>query len=157
MPNYSHTQKGLIHWLCFGLAIFFFGMTQVAPPEPALQLTFGLSGGVCALVGLCVRSLTVTDCGDQLQVTFGPLPCIRKSFAYSEIVEVKTAKSKLIDGFGAHYFPGRGWTFNIHGFACVELKLTSGRTIRIGSDDSEQLAELIGERMQSNRSDSIAN
>ena len=48
-------------------------------------------------------------------------------------------------GWGIHYFPGRGWTYNIWGFACV--KLTLGRKIiRVGTDDADGLARFLGEK-----------
>jgi hypothetical protein len=42
-------------------------------------------------------------------------------------------------------FPGRGWTYNVWGFACV--KLTLGRKIvRVGTDDADELAKVIREK-----------
>ena len=42
--------------------------------------------------------------------------------------------------------PGRGWTYNLWGFACV--KLTPGREIiRVGTDDADELATVIREKM----------
>ena len=42
--------------------------------------------------------------------------------------------------------PGRGWTYNLWGFACV--KLTLGRKIiRVGTDDAEELGKAIREKI----------
>jgi hypothetical protein len=52
----------------------------------------------------------------------------------------------ILDGWGLHYMPFRGWTYNIWGFACV--KLTLGRKIvRVGTDDAEGLAKMIAEKI----------
>ena len=46
---------------------------------------------------------------------------------------------------GIPFMPGRGWTYNIWGFACV--KLTLGRKIiRVGADDADELAKFLGEK-----------
>ena len=37
---------------------------------------------------------------------------------------------------------GRGWTYNIWGFACVKLKL-GRKIIRVGTDDTDRLAKVI--------------
>ena len=148
MTNYSHTQYGLIHWLCFLVGMVFCGLTLVLLPNPVVHQTFWLSGLVCLLLGLCIRSLTVTDCGDQLQIAFGPLPFIRRTISYADIADAVVTKTTLLDGFGANYMPGRGWTYNIHGWDCVELRLTNGKSVRVGSDDSDALAEVVKDRIQ---------
>jgi hypothetical protein len=50
-----------------------------------------------------------------------------------------------VEGWGIHFMPGRGWTYNLWGFGCV--KLTLGRkVIRVGSDDAEDLAAVIRDK-----------
>jgi hypothetical protein len=81
-----------------------------------------------------------------LAIRFGPLPLLRKRFRYSDITGVEVGRTKVIDGWGIHYILGRGWTYNLWGFACV--KLTLGRKIvRVGTDDCEGLAKVIREKM----------
>lgn len=147
MSTYSHTQYGIIHWFCLVPAAIFAGLAWQFFPIPVLRWTFIASGGVCAVLGLCMQSLTVTDCGDQLQVAFGPLPLIRKVISYSDVADAGVATTSWIDGWGVHYVPGRGWTYNIHGWDCVQLRLCSNSTVRIGTDDAEKLAEVIRERL----------
>jgi len=90
-------------------------------------------------------SLTIGDEGDFLSIRFGPLPVIRKTIRYADITAVEIGRTSFIDGWGIHYMPGSGWTYNIWGFACV--KLTQGRKIiRVGTDDAEGLAEVIREK-----------
>ena len=90
-------------------------------------------------------SLTIRDEGDWLALCFGPLPLLRKTVRYADITGVEVGRTRIINGWGIHYFPGRGWTYNIWGFACV--KLTLGRkTIRVGTDDAEGLAKVIREK-----------
>jgi hypothetical protein len=75
----------------------------------------------------------------------GPLPVIRKRIRYADITGVEVGRTRIIDGWGVHYMPSRGWTYNIWGFGCV--KLTLGRkVIRVGTDDVEGLAEVVREK-----------
>lgn len=59
--------------------------------------------------------------------------------------QIRRARSKLIDGWGVHWLPGRGWTFNLWGRDCVEGN-TARRRLRIGTDDPEGLANFLTER-----------
>jgi hypothetical protein len=47
-----------------------------------------------------------------------------------------------VDGWGVHWIPGRGTTYNLWGFDCAVL-LVNGRIVRIGSDDAEGLVEFL--------------
>ena len=61
---------------------------------------------------------------------------------------VEIGCTSILDGWGIHYIPGRGWTYNVWGFACV--KLTLGRkVIRVGTDDADELAKAIRAKMGS--------
>ncbi len=65
---------------------------------------------------------------------------------HADITGVEVGRTSIIDGWGMHYIWGRGWTYNLWGFACV--KLTLGRKIiRVGTDDAEGLAKVIQEKM----------
>ena len=59
-----------------------------------------------------------------------------------DISRAEPARIALIDGWGIHYVPGRGWTYNIWGWSCVRLTVNGG-TLRIGTDDAESLAQFI--------------
>lgn len=50
--------------------------------------------------------------------------------------------SYWIEGWGIHYLPGRGETWNLWGFDCVELDV-DGRLLHIDSDDPEGLADFL--------------
>ena len=90
-------------------------------------------------------SLTISDEGDCLALRFGPLPLLRKTIRYADITGVAIGRTSVVDGWGIHYFPGRGWTYNLWGFACVKLKL-GRKIIRVGTDDAEGLAEFLKQK-----------
>jgi hypothetical protein len=148
-PEYEHTQWAPMCWII------------LLPPLAILLLAGILSGGDVVvpffLVGLLLtviafsfRSLRVVDEGDALAIRFGPIPLFRKRIPYADIQAAERDRSSVIDGWGIHWVPGRGWTYNLWGFDCVRLALTGGSTIRVGTDDPDGLASFL-ERKSSSR------
>ena len=66
---------------------------------------------------------------------------------YADVETVEPARSNFLDGWGIHGFPGRGTIWNVHGFDCVELRLKSGRRLRLGTDDQAGLLEHLRSRI----------
>ncbi len=144
MP-YNHTQYGRWHYVLFALTLAILAGAWLARSAPAIVVINLAIAAVFALCGLVFGSLTICDEGQWLALHFGPLPLIRKRICYDAITGVETGRTRIIDGWGIHYMPGRGWTYNIWGFDCV--KLTLGRKIiRVGTDDAENLAKFLGEK-----------
>ena len=67
---------------------------------------------------------------------------------HQDIEDPEVGRSRLIDGWGIHWVPGRGWTYNLWGFRCVQIKHL-GRTVRIGTDDPGGLHEAIAAALDS--------
>lgn len=140
--SYQHTQHGPLGWLlliiAIGPAIL---AAAVGAPSPVASV-MGVVAGVFVALAACFGSLTVADRGDSLSIRFGPLPVFSRSVAYSSITDVQVSRSALIDGWGIHYIPGRGWTYNLWGRDCVEIHMASSR-LRIGTDDASRLCEFL--------------
>ena len=90
-------------------------------------------------VAFSFRWLRVVDDGECLLLRFGPIPLFHKRFRYDRIVRAERDRTWILDGWGIHWVPGRGWTYNVWGRDCVRLTLAGGRTARIGTDDPEGL------------------
>jgi hypothetical protein len=150
--RYDHTQRAPLHRLLTGLAVFM--LTGLALPDAggALDATVMIVGlaAVFFLLSLCFGHLRVHDAGDALELRFGPLPLATKRVPYAGIRAAEPARSKWIDGWGVHWVPGRGWTWNLWGYDCVELD-TFGGTLRIGTDEPERLAAFLRERIAERR------
>jgi hypothetical protein len=144
-PGYEHTQRGPLGYLLALIALAFAASAIFVP-----HLVVGLvHGGVALLVfaaAFCFGRLTVRDEGEHLAVRYGPLAVFRKSLRYADITAVERGRSALIDGWGIHWIPGRGTTYNLWGFDCVKLTV-NGKTIRVGTDDADELARHIKERL----------
>ncbi len=145
MP-YNHTQPGRWHHILFAFALATCLGAWIVRSNPIVATMVLAIAAIFALCGLVFGSLTIRDEGDRLALRFGPLPVLRKTFRYADITGVEIGRTTMLDGWGIHYMPGRGWTYNLWGFACV--KLTLGRKIiRVGTDDAEGLARFVGEKI----------
>ena len=152
--TYNHTQYGRWHYVLLafsaamlvaaGLARHRLGVRLGHEQMAVLNLVL-IVAAVFALCGLMFGSLTIRDQGRWLALRFGPLPLIRKRICYADITGVEIGRTKIIDGWGIHYMPGRGWTYNLWGFDCVKLNL-GRKIIRIGSDDAANLARFLREK-----------
>jgi len=133
---YDHLQRGYWHWLLYGLALVECGGAVFAwrqAPEFVAPLLAGMAA-LFAVLALAFHYQRVSDGGDRLIVQYGPLPLLRGSFAYAEITTAEAGRTTILDGWGIHWVPGRGWTYNIWGYDCVVLTVR-GKTIRVGTDD----------------------
>jgi len=147
-PEYSKTQIGLFHHVCYGAGILLlaFAWWNRHDAIPALILL-----GVAVLLfpaSLMFRSLTVRDEGDSLSIRYGPIPLLGTRIPYSKITSVGPDRTRIIDGWGIHYIPWRGTTYNLWGFSCAKLTLGK-RIIRIGSDDVDNLVAFLRSRIKS--------
>ena len=140
--QYSHTQKAPLHLLLFGIACLLLAIAVRNTEQPAAATITALVAGMFLVLALSFRSLTVSDQGEWLSVRFGPLPLFGKRVPYSAITTVEAGRSSIIDGWGIHWLPMRGWTINLWGFQCAVLHLGK-RIIRIGTDDVEGLVHFL--------------
>jgi hypothetical protein len=146
--GYEHTQDGRWHWLLFAFASGSLVGAWTLRNEPAGHYTCLAIALLMIAIGLGFMQLTVRDEQDALAVRFGPLPLFFTRVPYDKIKEVSTDRTNILDGWGIHYLPGRGTTYNIWGFDCVRIKLDT-RTIRIGTDDGDSLVDFLREKVRS--------
>ncbi|MEO2024093.1 MAG: hypothetical protein ABGX05_19875, partial [Pirellulaceae bacterium] len=73
---------------------------------------------------------------------------LSKQIPYQNIATTEPGHSKFIDGWGIHYIPGRGWTYNLWGFDCVKITTTKGKVFRIGTDAPEELSAFLEEKLR---------
>ncbi len=143
--SYSHTQTAPLYYLLLGVAAVMLLSAWLTLGEPAIAITLGISGAVVLLLAFCFASLTISDEVDRLSIRFGPLPLFRKSIPYTEITGVEPGRTSFIDGWGIHYVPGRGWTYNLWGFDCAVIHRGT-KVIRVGTDDPEDLVAFLQQK-----------
>jgi len=131
-----------LHWLLYPPAVLLLATSWLNRGAPLGALILAGAAALVLALAFCFRRLTVRDEGDWLAVRFGPLPVFRTRIPYAQIASAEPGRSSWIDGWGIHWIPGRGYTYNLWGFACVTLQV-QGRTVRIGTDDAENLAAFL--------------
>lgn len=136
--RYYHTQTGPWHFIVFSIGVLQAYLAVALREQPPLNLIFGVCAAFMLLLGFSIRSLTIRDAGEGLQIQFGPLPLFRKQILYSDIESSRVTHTTLLDGFGIHYSLRGGWVWNIWGYPCVHLKLKKGQ-IWLGSNEPEKL------------------
>ena len=143
--RYDHTQRAPLFLLLAVIASSMFVAAWFIP-EPIAQFSVATGGGVTAVLALAFRQLTVRDEGRSLLIAFGPLPLFRRRIQYIEIESAERSRSTWLDGWGIHMSPRGGWTWNLWGFDCVDITLTRGRKLRVGTDDPAGLATFLQHR-----------
>jgi len=146
--RYENTQKAPLYLLIAGTASVMLVAAWLIP-DLIGQLSMATIGGLMAILALAFRQLTVRDEGEFLLVCFGPLPLFRRRVRYAEIESAEQARSSWLDGWGIHMSPSGGWTWNLSGFDCVDVHLTRGRKLRIGTDDPLELAAFLKQQSES--------
>ncbi len=144
--EYRHTQYAPLHWVLVATALALPLFLSWATQDPLSPSMMFLVATPLLAASFCMRTLTVVDHGDKLLIRFGPIPLFRKRIAYDQITDVAESKTTWLDGWGVHYVPGRGWTYNLWGFSCVQVTL-GRRRIKIGTDDPQGLTHFLTHRI----------
>jgi hypothetical protein len=132
--------------ILYALGVVQLAAAWVSRSNSAASIILSFCAVVMILAGLCVGYLIVRDEGDFLALRFGPLPIFRRLIAFSKITAVEPSRSTVFDGWGIHYIPGRGMTYNLWGFDCVKMRVDN-RTIRVGTDDVQGLVRFLKEKV----------
>jgi hypothetical protein len=140
--KYSNTQRAPL-----GLILYTVGIVILVAPclfeMPPFSATILVVTGLLILgTGLMFGHLTVRDEGENLMVRYGPLPMFYTSIRYADVTNAQRDRTSVVDGWGIHYVPWRGWTYNLWGFDCVKISIGE-RIIRVGTDDPDNLTEFL--------------
>ena len=147
MPQtYRHTQTAPLYLLLVACSAAVLILAAVNTQDRTATIACLLVASIIALAAGSMRSLTISDAGDALKVRFGPVPLFGTSLPYAEMTSVQIGRSSFMDGWGIHFIPWRGWTYNLWGFDCVVVRMGK-RTVRLGTDDREALCGFLQDRL----------
>lgn len=146
--RYHHTQKG---GFLFYLAIIVFSLVYVFLIGGAVNRPLhGFDLFAIAVIPffggyiiLMMSGLTVTVDAHSVRIRFGP-GVFWKTYSLADISESLPVRNGWWWGYGIRWYI-RGWLYNIAGMDAVEVRFKSGKHIRIGTDEAEQLAAAINE------------
>ena len=142
MNAYRHTQFGTVIVVTTAAIIPLAALPAwLAGIATAAWLILGSMVVVLALFA----SLTVEIDPEHLRIRFG-IGLIRKRFPLDQIDTCRPVKNSWIYGWGIRLTP-HGWLYNVSGQEAVELKMKSGKTCRIGTDEPEVLTAALQEAL----------
>ena len=134
--KYKHTQTGYLVIVAILAALVFFGtiftQTKFSPAVSVFMLFI-------LFLLFSFVSLNVVIDENYLRIKFG-YGIFRKSFLLREIVSVEAVKNHWYYGWGIRvWFWPRMYIYNVSGFDAIEIKMKSGKTYRIGTDEPKKL------------------
>ncbi len=157
--TYEHRQKG--GWAFYAMVFSTMLVAGVFAGPVLLQVLGSERPASHPLAGLLVvallseatmiwgtmmmHSLTVRIEGQTLHVRFGP-GVFRKRFDLGQVTACHPVRNTWLHGWGIHWMAG-AWVYNIAGYDAVELEMRSGKRVRIGTDESDALADAIHQWM----------
>jgi phage-related holin len=114
----------------------------------ASMYLFGIVWVAVAVLGIMIivlaisSTLTATVTDDALRIRFGPVGLIRKSWPMAEIASVTAVTNPWYYGGGIRW-TSHGTLYNVSGYGAVEVRLLSGKSFRIGTDEPEVIRRVI--------------
>jgi hypothetical protein len=140
--GYSHTQKAPLCLFLYASALLCCILAWMVGDTPALFIA-GAGGLLIALLGPAFHHRTVEDQGEVLAIRCGPVPLFRRTVGYADIGSVEVGRALLLDGWGIPLSRRGGWVWSLWGRACVVVHFRHGGTLRIGTDDAENLVDFL--------------
>jgi len=142
IPGYLHKQTAPLCLILYGVGII--PVTVAVLLGDDLGIVIGGSVSlVLVLLATCFHYLAVEDRGDVLAIRFGPVPLFRRTMRYADIGSVEVGLTLLLDSWGIHLSIRGGWVWNLWGRTCVVVHFKDGGTLRIGTDDADNLVEFL--------------
>lgn len=148
-PTYQHTQFGTVIVASCGFAVLFMVallLPVILAGAPAQVALITLIPMLLIVVPVMVLfgSLTIQVEEDQVRWRFGPGP-IRGSLRLAEIEDAQIVRNRWWYGWGLRLMLGGGRLYNVSGLDAVELRLTNGKRVRLGTDEPQRLLGAIQE------------
>ena len=138
LMHYKHTQIGYVMIVCGAIALFI--AFEVFYRKASATAMLGGLGAIFIIMGL-FATLTVEIRNPWLKFRFG-LGLIRKKLKIGEIESCEIVRNPWYYGWGIHA-TRKGWVYNVSGFEAVEIFMSDGRRLRIGTDEPELLRKAI--------------
>lgn len=138
--EYRHTQFGTEIIFAVGIVIVAILLhLLVSGSIPPIE------AGVAILLLITLflfSSLTIEINRSSVVCSFGP-GLIRKKIKLSKIIDAQPVTNSWLAGWGIRWIPRRYMLWNVSGFQAIELTLTNGKRLRIGTDEPDSLARAI--------------
>ena len=141
--HYKHTQPGYVILISTALSCLIIGVIMLT-----LEANLIVVGVLLMIIVATIlfASLTIEIKDNFLHWRFGP-GLIRKRVPVTDIEHAEAVRNSWLYGWGIHMTP-HGWLYNVSGMEAVQIRLKSGRTFRLGTDEPQRLCEAIDQALQ---------
>ncbi len=102
---------------------------------------------IVAIVVVAFSRLTVVVEEARIRLAFG-FGWPAKTIELADVAAVAAVRNRWWYGYGIRKIP-RGWMWNVWGLDAVEVRLRSGKTFRIGTDQPDELLDALTGRVAS--------
>lgn len=137
--TYQHTQTGHLAFIVFLMVTVV--LVAILPWSEGSTVGLLVIVAFLVVVGVVLANfnrLTVTVDDDVIDLRFR-WGWPHKRIARGEVHNVTEVRNKWWYGFGVRLTP-YGWLYNVWGLDAVQLDLTTGGSVRIGTDQPADLA-----------------
>ena len=136
--TYRNTQSSYVFLVVGLVALAAAGISVALDDEPSSRalITWAVLAVVVFVLAVFSRLTVMVGAGTVL-AQFGPGWPSRR-IDLREVVEVTIERTRWWEGTGVRKIRD-GWMYNVWGHDAVQLRLSSGRVFRIGTDDAERL------------------
>ena len=131
---YRHTQIG---WVILAGLLLPLGVLVPVVLMSGSSVPTLVAGAIVPIIAVLFGTLTVRVDEHEIRIRFGP-GLVQRRFALSTVRGFAQVESPLIYGWGIRWYPG-GVLYNVSGFSAIELALSDGRRVRIGTDEPDKL------------------
>lgn len=138
MNRYAHTQTGVV-MIVQGSTSLAMNVMAIKRKGTTLGRWLALALSVATLAVFSRLNVVVDD--EAVEVFFWPRR-IGRRVPLSAVESCTVVRNPWYWGWGIRLIPG-GWLFNVQGLRGVELALTGGGRVRIGTDEPETLAAAV--------------
>ncbi len=145
MALYSERQTG---WLLIVPALLMFVFLTVLyafqlGDRPLTPVSYLMAAGFLFLMVALMGRMTTEVTEQHVAVRFG-IGLIKRVIPVTDIQSAAPVTNAWYYGWGIRMIPN-GWLYNVSGTKGIELRLTSGRVVRIGSAKPEELARAVAQ------------
>ena len=144
--RYQHTQRADYLLIAFSLMGLMLVTIQIAL-NATISIFMMLVFMVLILLVIMFYSLTINVSENEVAWYFGP-GFWKKSLSIESIDKCRTVRNPIWYGFGIRAL-GAGWLYNVSGLLAVEISLSSGAKIRLGTDEPNFLKAAIDNAKES--------
>ena len=147
--SYTHTQKGIAVFagVAIAMVVYLIGMTITIFEDMDFNPALLIPPVMLCVIYWLFKSMTVEIDEKEIRHWFGD-SFWKKSYPLNDIKKYSKVEVPWYRGYGIRW-NGNGWLYRVAGSEGIELELTSGSIVTIGTTEPLRLFVAISEQLSS--------